>query len=373
MANNTYTKNYLDGTALTESQLDAALTTVSPDITQMAQATTGSTSGQVLTSAGSNVQPSFQTLPDPKGPYTLRNYGLSAAISSGALRISLKTAAGLDPASSSAVSIQFSGSGTTSVTPSNIDIVAARGITINATAFLRDTAFSLSNPVYVYTYKSGSTGYLAVSSSGNIDEGKAVTTVAMSSGATKFGTLYATAALSVIPKLLGHVQSANTGTAWTTPTATRIQPGQYQTPIESPTTNGLTVSSTIFVNTMTSLSISTSGRPLMVSLVPADGSTDSYIEWAQTVASAGGVDADVSWRLTRDGSPIGTFRARNFISLASATAVSGIQTLRLPPGIVFTIDNTASAGVHTFNFQQKSNVASSRLRAVNCKLIVVEL
>lgn len=60
MSNN-FTKNYQDGQALTESQLDTAFQTVKPSLDNLALSTTGSTSGTVLQSNGNNVTPSWVT------------------------------------------------------------------------------------------------------------------------------------------------------------------------------------------------------------------------------------------------------------------------------------------------------------------------
>lgn len=59
---NTFTKNYQDGNALTESQLDTAYQTVKPSLSNLALATLGSASNEVLTSAGSNTTPTWKDI-----------------------------------------------------------------------------------------------------------------------------------------------------------------------------------------------------------------------------------------------------------------------------------------------------------------------
>jgi hypothetical protein len=61
MSNNTFTKTYQDGTSLLEADLDSAFNSVSPAKSQLTLATTGSTSGDVLTSGGSVVEPSWSS------------------------------------------------------------------------------------------------------------------------------------------------------------------------------------------------------------------------------------------------------------------------------------------------------------------------
>lgn len=58
---NTWTKNYADGTALFESDLDDLAGTVQPSQANLAYSTTGSTANDVLVSTGSNATPSWST------------------------------------------------------------------------------------------------------------------------------------------------------------------------------------------------------------------------------------------------------------------------------------------------------------------------
>lgn len=58
---NSYTKTYQDGDPLLESDLDSGFGSVQPSISNLALATTGSTSQDLLQSAGSNTPPAFVT------------------------------------------------------------------------------------------------------------------------------------------------------------------------------------------------------------------------------------------------------------------------------------------------------------------------
>lgn len=59
MADNTTTKNYADGTPLFESDLDDLYQDLQVSKSNLAYSTTDSTSGQILQSAGSNMEPSW--------------------------------------------------------------------------------------------------------------------------------------------------------------------------------------------------------------------------------------------------------------------------------------------------------------------------
>lgn len=61
MADNTTTKNYADGTPLFESDLDDLYTDLQVSKSNLAYSTTGSSSGEVLQSTGSNAEPSWVT------------------------------------------------------------------------------------------------------------------------------------------------------------------------------------------------------------------------------------------------------------------------------------------------------------------------
>ena len=59
---NTFTKNFQDGNALTEAQLNTAFTTIKPSLANMALATAGSFAFQVMRSKGSSTAPEFDDI-----------------------------------------------------------------------------------------------------------------------------------------------------------------------------------------------------------------------------------------------------------------------------------------------------------------------
>lgn len=228
MGDNTYTKGYADGAALTESELDTAYKSLKLDISNTTTLTSGSTSGQFLQSNGSGIAASFGSVPDPLGPFALRNYGLSTSTSAGALTISLKTKALSDPSTNDAVDVTYSTNGTTSATYSAVQVTSALSLTITASATLgfQGTA---TNRVFVYAYYNTATTSvkLAVSARADLDSGNKSTTVAMAASADSQSALYATAVLSVAPRLLGYVESAlNASSQWQSATKVNVSNNQ---------------------------------------------------------------------------------------------------------------------------------------------------
>lgn len=221
---NTYTKGYSDGNALTEAMLDNAYQTLQLDIANAALTTTGSTSGQVMTSNGSGIAPSFQTIPDPQGPFALRNYGLKATVATGVMTISLKTKALTNPSATDIVDFNYSTNGTTSASYTSVQVTAATTLAINSSANL-GFASTATCRIYVYGYYNTVTTSvkLAVATRDDLDNGAGVAMTAISASADSGNILYATAALTVVPRLLGWIDSAHSSAgAWQTPTKVNI-------------------------------------------------------------------------------------------------------------------------------------------------------
>lgn len=296
---NTFTGSYADGQALTKLQLDTAYQTLQLDIANTALTTTGSTTGQAMISNGSGAAASFQTIPDPQGPFALRNYGLKASASSHTLTIGLTTKAGTDPTSIDAVNFNYSTNGTAAATYNTVNVAAAVSVTIPASATLGFASGTSTQPVFVYGYYNTVTTSvkLAVSSSSYFDTGLKTTMTALSASSDNANTLYATAVLSVSPRLLGIVKSAFSSFAgdWTAPQGITISnnstlnnkiTAQYiryvaigQSSATTVTKAGTAISSascgiysitssTATTVTNLSITITTSGRPVQLSLIP---------------------------------------------------------------------------------------------------------
>lgn len=123
MANNTFTKNYVDGDPLLEDDLDTGFETVQPSIANMAFSTTGSASGDVLASTGSNLAPNYIT-PNTFAA-TITSTGANAII--GAVSSVVATTANLvlnSISSTSAASANIVGNAMTASGANNVIAVA---------------------------------------------------------------------------------------------------------------------------------------------------------------------------------------------------------------------------------------------------------
>lgn len=370
MGNNNFTETFQDGTALTQTQLETALQSLTLDISNTSQMTTGSTSGQYLKSVGSGSAAVFADLPtDPTGLNDLKNYGLSVSASVGALSVALKTNAGSNPASNDKVTFQFSSNGSSSATYSSVDVTSVLSLTITASATLGFTATS-TNRVYVYAINNAGTARLAVSGRSDLDVGAAVTTVAMSSSADSIYPLYATAALTVAVRLLGWFEAAHTsGGAWQAPTKVNITNNsdlsnkQIQVSSSAIAVGGIAISpscSSFSVNsasytdvTNLSVTLTTRGRPVRVELIP-DGSG---------VAGFQDNGSGVFVKLLRGSTAVAEIGLQSFSS--------SLTNIHCPPSSMQAIDPVA-AGTYTYKVQIK-NGGSNSVTADRMKLVAYEM
>lgn len=222
MANNSYTDNMNDGTTLTDAQLDTALTSLKLDLSNTDQMTQTAAAGTFL-KASTPGSPATWALPDDPTASFVRNYGISASASAGALTINLKTASGADPSASSKVDVAFSTSGTSSAVFQKIQVATATSLTITSSATL-GTASTATHKIYVYAINvSTTTVKLAVSSNPFHDDGKEVTTVAMAASSDNGRDLYGSASIGVKARFLGCVEAArNSSFAWQSPSRISI-------------------------------------------------------------------------------------------------------------------------------------------------------
>lgn len=246
---NTFTKGYADGASLTEAQLDTAYQSLQLDIANTALMTTGSTTGQAFLSNGSGVAGSFQTLSDPQGLFALRNYGLKASAAAGVLTVTLKTKALATPSGTDIVNFNVATPSTVSGTYRTVNITAATTLAISASASLGLLSTSTIR-VYVYGYynSSAATVKLAVSARSDFDSGNSVSASAMSSSADSRTAIYASASLSIVPRLLGWFETTISSGAWQSPSKVSITNTIPGSDTESGT---FTVTSTQFTVTQT--------------------------------------------------------------------------------------------------------------------------
>lgn len=356
MGDNTFSKTYADGAALTATQLDTAYKSVSPDLAQMALMTTGSTAGQFLKSQGSNTAPAFAAVPDPKGPFALRNYGLAATASTaGLLTISIKTNAGSDPTTIDAVDFTYSTNGTTTATYNAVSVTAAASISVNASATLGN-ATTATQRVYVYGYYNTATSSvkLAVSSNGSRDNGDKITTVAVSATADSGTVMYATAVLSVATRLLGWVDVAHATAAggnWQTPIRVSISNNSNSAAYRAikaascSTYNNTSTSVTTVTNQ--SLSVTTNGNPVLILFESIPTSTENLAASFVLISVSGSV-AGADLLLRRDGTTISKWRF-------TGIGTSGFAEY-WPISLSFTDDNAGSglaAGTYTYTLSAR--------------------
>lgn len=370
MANNSYTKNYADGSALTEAKLDTAYQSLKLDLGNTTQMTQGATAGQYLKCITPGAAAQFAALPALTGPSTIRNYGIKCTAASGALVFTLTTGAGATPSASDAVDISFSSAGSTSATQSDLSVTTTKTITLNSSATLGvDTIGSsistAATLVYLYALKSGSSILLGVSRNPNLDVGAAVTTVALSTSADSAVELYATAALSVIPKLLGAATAAmNSSRAWQTPSAVALTQNLSSGVVSGPSFSITATSATYVANATTaSIVMKSTGRPIIFSLT-----------------SLNTTSANSTLKVSR-GSNTGTMEAR--VQLLRGTITLGIwglltgditydtnQDVRTP--VCFTVFDTPPAGNHTYSVRLRASTSVtasiSSVRLVGCSL-----
>lgn len=387
---NTFTKGYQDGSALTEAELDTAYQTLQLDIANTALATTGSSQGQVLTSNGSNIAASFQSISDPQGPFSIRNYGLKATVASGVMTISLKTKALADPSGTDIVNFNYSTNGVTSASYNTVNISAAVTFTVSASATLGFTSTSTSR-IFVYGYYNTATSSvkLAVSARSDLDRGEAKLTTIMSASADSLQNVYASAALTVVTRMLGHVDAAITAAGlWQTPSHVNITnnvdlenvPTVNQV-VYSNTTRatgttvgrggvaisadcgGFSTNSTVAVNvTNLSVTITTAGRPVFIGMV----------------SSAGGNDTDPLNRTCLSLQEISTGNAYVHIKRGATDvavyfmrATSGTDN-QYSPTAPFVID-TPVAGTYTYTVTTFTTTNSNTMVVNYYKLIAYEL
>lgn len=350
---NTYTKNYVDGSALTEAMLDTAYQSLQLDIANTALASTGSSSGQALISNGSGIAASFQTIPDPQGPFALRNYGLRCTAASGVLVISLRTKALAVPSGSDVVNFNYSTNGTTSASYSTVNITSAVTFSLNASATL---GYTPTSTIRIYTYGYYNTAAaavkLAVSLRSDLDVGGIVAATAVNAAADNESVLYATSSLNVVPRLLGWIEAAhNSSYEWQTPTKVNItnNEGGYRSIIASDTCGTFTTTSSSFVGvTNLSKEVYTNGGPVLLMLI-GNGNNRGAIN--------GNGTSDIQF--LRDGvTEVSQYRQ----------GISGSSEI---PSCISALD-FPSAGLHTYTVRL-ALVTGSTVSVLNSRLVAIPL
>lgn len=397
---NSYTKNYQDGTALTEAQLDTAFTSFTLGLDKTTNMTAGATDGYVLTSTGSGNAAAFEALPNPTSIGKIQNLRLNGAASAGALTISVKTNAASDPTSTDKVAIDFSDASSSAGTISQKEITSALSITINASATLGFTT-TAANVVFIYGLKNSTANVaLGVSAMGHLDQqSQSVTLVSASadSKTTVYSSISSAASNSL--RLLGYITAAlNSSKQWQSPSEVRldgmvainntVNADRVGTSMSSTGANAIAASrvrsaattvgiggvavspqsgaffttSTTFVDvTNLSVTLTTSGRPVMVFLASADSANSSLIG-----TSIAGASTQAEFAILRDGSILGRATVAAF-----AGGVTSV-TNQAPPGSLSYLDTPVS-GTYTYKVQARNVTSGGTAFVYRSRLVVYEL
>lgn len=146
-------------------------------------------------------------------------------------------------------------------------------------------------------------------------------------------------------------------------TGTSVAAGGIATSASSGTQD---ITSTSFTDvTNQSVTIVTTGRPVMLTLIDGDPATSggSYYGTSATSTTA----AEAFYRFDRSGTPVTTDGVR-----VSTIGVSGTLALRLPPSTLSMIDHP-SAGTYTYKLQAKGSGGTTSAAIRSVKLVAYEL
>lgn len=122
-----------------------------------------------------------------------------------------------------------------------------------------------------------------------------------------------------------------------------------------------TVSTTFVDLTNLTVTITTTGRPVLV-FAQASGSGDSFFD----ISNGGASNAVAELRMLRDAVDVGTSRLQTNPGGATSAKLS------IPPSSIFILDPTNS-GTFTYKMQGKVNSASTTLSFTNIELVAFEL
>lgn len=309
---NSYTKTYADNDALAEADLDSGFGSVQPSIDNMALATTGSTSGSLLKSNGSNVTPGWIT-PD----------ALAASM----------TATGADAIASTMTS--------TGANAIFADIQATSSTAV-CDAIVNQIDASIANSVI------GRISSCA-NSAANIIVNAISTSVA--NNVVNTGIQNITSCSAAAANIIAQAETRSTGS-----TVSNLGVGMS---VSSSNASNTTSSYTDVGSCM--VSIVTSGRPVFVGLMPdGNGSTGAQIKIDEVSATADG-----AFKLLRDGSTIA------ILNMGVGAISVGQVNVTLPVGCIWYID-TPTAGTYLYKLQQAAG-GGSTISVQAAKLVAYEL
>lgn len=297
-----------------------------------------------------------------QGSGEVLNASCAASVGSSALTISLKTRSGADPSSTSPVTIPFRSSTLTSGVTTTRQVTGALSQVVASGSTLGHTS-GAEWPIYVYAIDNAGTVELAYSSS-PVDERYLQTTVDEAGNGDSVASFYSSEVRSnVAVKLLCVMKSTQTTagtwaavpTAISAPGAGPLQQIPYRksgttvgvggVAISASTGSYTTASTTYVAVTNASVTITTSGRPVRIFLMPdTAASAESYLQI--TSSAMGGVTSRGWFQIKRGSTVIGIHQmawgGTGTTTLAYRVPVSGVDLVDFP-----------SAGTYTYTLEVK--------------------
>lgn len=337
------------------------------------------TSGDEVKVADDGITP-VQLAEMSMGPDFLTNYSISCAVATNALTISLKTLAGTDPSATDYCAFAFRSTTLTSGVYSRVNVTAATSLTISSGSTLGHTN-SEEWPIYVYAINNAGTVELAASTSPYDERYRQSTTAEGGAGAADSpATLYSTTArTNVAIRLIAVLKSTQTavGTWAAVPTHVSNQTkgaplaqlvnrpvkstvGVGGMAISSSSGSFSRVTSSDFADiTNLSVTLTTSGRPVLVMLIPdgTNGATNSYTNYSGFRQNSLNTAA------------IRIYRDSTVLSQAFVGGQDGVPDVKSGP--CYALD-FPSAGTYVYKAQLGGNSAGT-VYAYNMKLAAFEL
>lgn len=328
---NTTTKTYQDGDPLLEDDLDNLYENLQPSIDNLALATTGATSGYVLSSTGSGLAPAFISADTVAANIT----------STGADAIAADiTSTGADDI---ALSMTSSGANYIGATISAASVCNYIGTTMTSTG---------ANAIFGDIQASSSTAVCDAIGVNMTVSGVAsvLNRLAAASSASQVTGVLLASAVNFIAQQVSRTSGSSVSHLGV---AVSVSSGSYQN------------TTTTFTDvTNLSVTITTNGRPVKLELIPALATTTCYVA-ALGIGSVS--DGESAFRFMRDATAIGQMR----LTISGASSAGG-WNLGMPPGVISTVE-AVSAGTYTYTLQGKANNGNSRADVFHCKLVAYEL
>lgn len=201
---------------------------------------------------------------------------------------------------------------------------------------------------YPGSYPAPSGNYIAIQAPTTLSSGYAITLPALP-GSQSFLTIDASGNLVAPSSFLGGI------------TRTNLAPVGQQISSSSGAYSSTNASFTDVTNL--SITLTTSGRPVWVGLIPDGGSTGAGIEVLEGVGSSSTIGYI---KILRDATIVGISVVQNSVSPSASYG------LVVPPGSVWSID-PVSAGTYTYKIQARVADGTDTVRVTQVKLVAYEL